>query len=509
MKTAKKLVTALLACMIALSVLGSIVAFAGVATYDAKKESVCKEGKAALTVQYKETAPVMDGVVNEGEYFEIPYDAVKDYYSFYVGQEFEGSQENEHKKLANFAEKNMKVYACWDGQYFYFAMTSKTTKADYNCPENADSSYMYRYCCAQMGFAAPDAVEKDRYEIGLGASSTKPGDSYAYPAWGTRTFKTFKNGEQYCSKWDPDTGIATYEVKADIAEVTGAPASDGSQMRFTYLLAKSGAKSSDGTDRLQIQCSYGIADEKRADWYLMLTFEGLGKEVEVPTPAKSDDRENELPSFWGKTDFTDEDAAELFTTTENATVSYMKDADGTGFIRITATGNRPLAGGKKIPTGLNAAEAPYVAVKYRTSSEYGSKLGISFSSEIADASVPVSYDRSNSVKLGTDGEWHTVVYDLTDKSNWIMNLCFWPFLNADADVNGQTFDIQWIKYYSNEPEFDDVFDPSVTPAPTEEPAKDNKSESGSGLGTGAVIAIIAAAAVIVAFVVIVIVRKKK
>lgn len=502
MKITKKITGLLLVCAIALSTMAGLVSngAAVLAVYDAEKKEECQNGNACLTVQYKEAKPTVDGVVTEGEYFEVPYSDVKGYYSYYVGQAFGADQDAEKNKLETLAKNNMHIYTCWDGQYFYFAMTAKATAADYNCPTEADSSYMYRYSCAQFGFAAADAVEKDRFEIGIGASSSNPGDSYYASSWGTRVFKSFNKGDNFCAIYDPDAKLVTYEIKVDIAEVTGQAVKDGCQMRFTYLLAKSGAQTGDGTDRLQIQCSYGIADEKRADWFLLTTFTGLDKEIEVtPQPEDSTDEE-ELPSFWGKTDFSTEDALSMFTLTNNATVEYLTDEDGTGFIRITATGKKPYAGGQKIPLGLNTRESPYVAIRYRTASKYGSKMGISYAADTAQIGAPLTFDRSNRVLLGTDGEWHTVVFDMSDMQNWVMNMAFWPFLNADEDVTGETFDIQWVKYYTEKPEFSDVFDPDATPVPSE--------KSGSS-GAGLIIGISAAVVVLIVIAIVIILKKKK
>ena len=434
--------------------------------YDADAVDICKNGQASLDIFFKKNPPTLDGKVNTDEYYEIPYESVKDYYVYYIGTDITGSQDQLYRKLLEYVKTDMKAYGCWDGKYFYFALTAKAKVGEYICPKDADSVFMYRYWCTQCGFAAPDAQGTDRFEVGLGASSDNTDDCYGYGAWGQRQFKSFKKGENFFCHWDKDSETVTYEIKVDIAEVTGTSPKENSQMRFLYLLAQSGQGIADGFDRIQIQCSYGCADEKRADWFVMLNFKGLPEDVEIQTGDYGEDDETEQPGYWGKTDFSSPDIMAMLDLTSGGDAEFMTDPDGQSYVRFTATADDPTIGGKNIPIGLNARDCKFMALKYRTSSKKAGLLGMSYASNIKEE-LTNYYTYECDEELGCDGKWHTIVLYMQNEPTWssfIMNMRFWLFADQ-KDVAGETFDIAWLKYYTSEPEFDDIYDPfAVTTA---------------------------------------------
>ena len=55
--------------------------------------------------------------------------------------------------------------------------------------------------------------------------------------------------------------------------------------------------------------------------------------------------------------------------------------------------------------------------------------------------------------IGGDGEWHTVIFYMTDEASWnhfIMNLGFVPFVYAKNSAQ-QSIDLAWIKIYQFDP----------------------------------------------------------
>ena len=70
--------------------------------------------------------------------------------------------------------------------------------------------------------------------------------------------------------------------------------------------------------------------------------------------------------------------------------------------------------------------------------------------------------------IGTDGEWHTVIFYMTEEASWnhfILNLGLAPFYYAD-DTAQETMDIAWIKFYQEDPYdlyFESLYDPDGKP----------------------------------------------
>lgn len=512
--------------------------------YDAIAKDVCLNGGAFMDVNFKADAPIIDGVVEEGEYYEIPFEALKDYYNFAIGPKIPG-EDARHDTYMKFAEEQIKIYACWDGTYFYFAIVSGAPQDQYTCPADADSPYLFAYWCTQLGFAAPDATGVDRYEIGIGASDEKIGDSYYY-SWGNRHFKDFDSGEDYAAMWDRENETVTYEVKVDIAEVTRQAPEDNCTMRFTYLISQTGSINhnyNDRSDLVQISASYGCATEKNAAQFMLAVFKGLPEDFEVSThEGEETEGENEF-GFYGELDCTDPDIIDEFDILNDMTVNYIAEDNGDMFVRFTATGANPYAGGKKLPEGLDGGKCPYLAIHYRTSSELAQWIGVNYTSpQITDLDPDYVWDTET--PIGNDGQWYTAVLDMSYADGWfefIQNFCFhfFEFTDSDADPTGHYVDVAWMKYYTEYPEFEDEYygqdldedstaeeetegEPSdsaesgaqTTEATDSEKPEETKPQSGDDKkddddNTVIWIAVAAGAAVIITVVVVVILRKKK
>jgi hypothetical protein len=134
----------------------------------------------------------------------------------------------------------------------------------------------------------------------------------------------------------------------------------------------------------------------------------------------------------------------------------------------------------KYPRNIVGSQGDYVVIRYRTSSEKGEDLGMTFRSMYAPE---YDFDMCYYDSVGTDGEWHTTIFYMSGEAGWqhfILNLCLIPFYGAE-DFAQETFDVAWIKFYQNDPTdlFEaDFFDPDSvvedttaeeTEAPTEAP----------------------------------------
>ena len=487
----KKVLVLILALLMTLSC-AVLTAFA-VTEYPADDDETCRSGEAAVDIEFKATAPTIDGVVEKGEYSQLPNELLCQYYSYYFGGNHGvWTMDDKYEYLHDvYAQNEMQVYANWDGKYLYFAMTASAPVDEYTCPKAADSVNLFRYWCLQLACAAPDATGNDRYEIGLGAPSDENAidDCYCFDSWGKYIFKSFKKGEDYFAHWDTVDFTVTYEARINIKEVIGHMPQEGDQMRFLYLLSQSGQVTQDAADNVQIQSSYGCATEKQAEMYLMFNFVGAPEDITVdPAELETEVVEEELEGYWGKTDFRDHDIVEMINNMKGVNIEEKQDDNGDKYIRVTALGNDAYFGGSKLPIGLNADSAKYMAFRYRTTSPAAKWFGISYQSmslkEQSEEYLVGNYD-----ELIPDGQWHTVVLDLYEApslSAFMTDLLIWPFTDSRDDVAGSSMDIMWIKYYTEEPFFEDEpADPSVDTAEATEPSTEEPTAAATEAPTSA------------------------
>lgn len=450
-------------------------------SYPAPDESVIKDGEAQLDIQYTEKSPVIDGKVEKDEYTQIPNNVLFNYYNYCVATELKGlTQEEKYEILKDYAMNDMAVYANWDGRYLYFAVTALATPDEYTCPKAADSVNLFRYWCLQIGAAAPYAVGSDRFEVGIGASSdpATPDACYAFDAWGSRFFNNFREGTEYAAHWDTENMVVTYEVRLNIREVIGHTPVTGDQMRFLYLLSQSGQVTQNASDNIQIQCGYGCAQEKNVEWYLMLNFVGESGTVD-PGEEETEIVEEELPGFWGKTDFRKPEVCAYLTVANDCDYEPRTDDNGDTYVRLTCRGKDPYIGGPKIPIGLNADSVRYIAVKYRTTAPSARWLGFSYQS-LSYHEQSDSFLFANDDDLICDGEWHISVIEIYDAPYWnafITDMLLWPFQDDKALQVGDVIDVMWLRYYTAEPAFEEE---TAKPGSSTSPAETAAPEPETG-----------------------------
>ena len=119
----------------------------------------------------------------------------------------------------------------------------------------------------------------------------------------------------------------------------------------------------------------------------------------------------------------------------------------------------------KYPKNVLGGQADHVVIKYRTSFADGDELGIIYRTV---NNPEYNLDMCYSELVGTDGEWHTVIFYMTEEASWnhfIMNLGLIPFYYAN-DTAQETMDIAWIKFYQLDPYdlyFESLYDPDGKP----------------------------------------------
>jgi hypothetical protein len=163
-------------------------------------------------------------------------------------------------------------------------------------------------------------------------------------------------------------------------------------------------------------------------------------------------------------------------------VDYVTE-DGISFMRITSLtpDGYAYAYSSKYPRNIVGTRGDYVVIRYRTSSSKGEDLGITFRTvQAPEYDLTMCYYDS----VGTDGEWHTVIYYMTgepgwDGANFILNMALVPFYDAE-DFAQETFDVAWVKFYQNDPTdlFEaDFYVPDDEPEETTEAPTDAATEA--------------------------------
>jgi hypothetical protein len=436
----------------------------------------------------------------------------------------------------------MKVYMTWNGNDFYVALQGKAPKSEYNCEFSGNEVYLFRAWSFQVAITSIEAENQDRAEVGIAYDPASGGNMISYTMWGTRKNIKLKAGENYAADWNKDEEVVTYEMKLDLSSILGGKAQNDSLFRFGFCLNRGDGDIATDDRQRQIELGGGIGSSKQVENLAVIALTGKGAsdgDVDVDVPVETAPLEEEQAGFDAADRFDVAGAAELFDITNGSLEAKDMDENGEKFVRLTVTGENPIIGSKQLTQGLNMdAQGVYLAIKYRTASQKSNRFAINFLN-----SVSTTLDRDLDCDLGfgmkTDGEWHTMVFEMSLYSEWsqfISEFYLCPFFISDEDVTGETMDIQWIKYYSEPPVFDDeeyenlsFGDDEETDAATDAPAEDTAAgtsatetkadttkadtttgtDNEGGFPVGAIIGIVAAVVVVAAAVVIIIMKKKK
>lgn len=492
-----------------------------------------------IDVKYNKTAPVMDGTIKAGEYYEMTFADVKQYFNWVRGVNRTETLED----IENYLKNDMKIYMCWNGNDFYLAVQAKAPKTEYNCEFSGNEVYLFRSWALQVAITDVNAENQDRAEVGIAYDPASGGNMIAYTLWGTRKNITLTAGENYATNWDKDAELVTYEIKLDLASVLGGKAQNDSLFRLGFCLCMGDGDISSDNGTKQIQLGDGIAASKQVENLAVIALTGKSAsdaDVDVDVPVDTQPAEEEQEGFDAADRFDKEGAAALFDITNGSVEAKDMEENGEKFVRLTVTGEDPIIGSKNFTQGLNMdAQGVYVAIKYRSTSEKSNRFAINFLN-----SVSTTLDRDLDCDLGfgtkNDGEWHTMVFEMSLYDEWsqfISEFYLCPFYSSE-DVVGETIDIQWIKYYSLPPEFEDEEYTKVdfgdegdvsaeeTAAPAEDTAADTAEASAQvteadttkadktddnegGMSTGLIIGIVAAVVVVAAAVVFIVMKKKK
>ncbi len=493
--------------------------------------------KINFDVQYKESSPKMDGVVNDGEYYTLKLPV--EYFNYYYDS---SAPDGQLDSMKAFVKNELKTYASWNQGYMYFAVTAPASKSDYVCNPNP-IVYMFQHWCLQVAISDLNVSNADRAEIGIGANeSTEKMLATTWALRGGSKKVSLKENEDYAVVWDRDNETVTYELRLKFSETLSEPATDGSSFRFSFLVGRGNGTAS-GTN--QVQLGKGIAFEKEVYLYPIVTLKGAPSDIpEVTEPpvteAPVDPTDPNVGMLDKCTDFRLPETMDMLDLkNDSMTAEYKVDDNADSYVRLTAKSDSPYIGGTDLTSSTNLDTVKTFAIRYRTTSEKAARLGVNLTSAVApDLS-------SNAIvfpvyKLISDGEWHTMIFSMYDVPAWTQfatGFYLYPF-DGETGVADETIDIMWIKFYSSDEIYftDDTHEElldgesSITPGTDEDtkapegddttkPAKDTApvtttdTSTSSGSSTVNIVPIIIGAvagiAVIAAVIVVIIIVKKK
>ena len=443
------------------------------------------EGEVAWEVPFLHIAPKLDGTIDKNEY--LPFELYQDYLSWLVNSGPEGSTEEDFHTFYEATQGDaIKPYWGWDGTYLYLAFEVNLING-FSCTPEAmgGDMYLWAYNCLQVGVAPADATGTNNYiELGYGVHS-ETNEPMTFNWFGTYLPKP---GEDFVGYYDQENQVLRYEMRLHLQTVLGLTdrtVENGDTMNYAWVLSTNG-EAETPNDYWHLMFARGISGpgSKDVSKFALVTFTGKPdgldiKPVEIPGMSE-EDREYMLMEM---IDMADESVVKTFEG-ENAAVDYITEGD-LSFMRITSltADGYAYAYSSKYPRNIVGSRGDYVVIRYRTASEKGGDLGLSYrTGETPEYDLEMCYYDS----VGTDGQWHTVIFYMTGEPGWnganfILNLCLVPFYDAE-DFAQETFDIAWIKFYQNDPTelfTADFYDPDAaagdttaedTEAPTEDAA---------------------------------------
>ena len=406
-------------------------------------------------VPFLHIPPTIDGSIEATEY--MPFELYEDYLSWMapIGTENDGTTEEEFKEFYDSTQIDFfDAYWGWDGTYLYVAFEINCLNG-YKC-DPASSALLYAFNCLQVGIADVEATgnHDSYYELGFGLHS-ESGEQLTHKWAGLGTYVP-KGGEDFVGSYDAENQILVYEARIHLQTVLGLDrvVENGDEMNYAWLLAVNG-QAQTVNETWQLAFCHGIGGQysgKMNQYFARVAFAGKPdgleiKPVEIPGMSE-EDIEYKLMDY---IDLSNKNVVDTFTG-ENAGVEYVTEGDES-FMRITSFGSAdifPYVYSSKYPTNVLGGGADYVVVKYRTAYAEAEELGIIYRT----VNNP-EFDPENCYYevIGNDGEWHTIVFYMTDEDRWnhfIMNIGLVPFVYSSNSAQ-QTIDVAWIKFYQNDP----------------------------------------------------------
>ena len=415
------------------------------------------EREVGWEVPFLHIAPTIDGKISKNEY--MPFELYEDYLSWMapVGNDGNpavgGTTEEEFNEFYNSTQIDFfDAWWGWDGVYMYIAFEINCLNG-YKCDPEQDV-LLYAYNCLQVGFADVGCAGKDDtyVELGCGVHS-ETGDQITFNWAGTYCPRA---GEDFVGYYDAENQVLVYEMRVHLQSVMGLDrlVENNDEVNYAWILAVNG-QAQTVNETWQLAFCHGIGGQysgKCPQYFSRIAFVGKPDGLEItPDEIPGMSEEDKEYGLFEMIDFADKAVVDTFTG-ENASVEYITEGEES-FMRITSLAiddQFPMAYSSKYPKNVLGGTTDYVVVKYRTAYTEAEELGLIFRTvnnpeyRIDDCYYEV---------IGGDGEWHTVIFYMTDDDSWnhfIMNIGFIPFVYSDNSVQ-QSIDLAWMKVYQQDP----------------------------------------------------------
>ena len=423
-------------------------------------------------VPFLQIQPTIDGQISKNEY--QPFELYEDYLSWMapVGDDANpavgGTTEEEFKEFYDSTQVDFfDAWWGWDGIYMYVAFEINCLNG-YKC-DPAQDVLLYAYNCLQVGIADVNATGKDAsyVELGCGVHS-ETGDQITFNWSGTYCPEA---GTDFVGSYDAENQVLVYEMRIHLQSALGLDrlVENDDEINYAWLLAVNG-QAQTTNETWQLAFCHGIGGQysgKVNEYFARITFVGKPDGLDIkPEVIPGISEEDEEYGLFEIIDCSNEAVVNTFEA-EHASVEYITE-NGESFMRITSLAiddQVPHAYSTKYPKNILGSSVQYVVVKYRTSYEDGEDLGIIFRT----VNMPeYNLDACYSETIGTDGEWHTVIFYMMDEPSWnhyILNLGFAPFAYESNSAQA-AIDIAWVKIYQSDPYdlyYDSEFDPDKKP----------------------------------------------
>lgn len=429
------------------------------------------EGDMAWEVPYLHIKPTIDGKIDKTEY--SPFEFYEDYLSWMapVGDANSGTTEEEFKEFFESTQEDFfDAYWGWDGEYMYIAFSINCLNG-YFCNPNSMGSdaLLFAVNCLQVGIADAEATGKHEsyQEYGFGVHtggtdnlgkdlSNRKGESLVQNWSPNPNRYTPEAGVDFIGTYDDVNQVVVYEIRLHLQSMLGLTdrtVQNGDECNYAWLLAVNGqARTTNET--WQLAFCHGIGGQysmKMNQYFARISFTGMPEGTDIPVIELPGMSEEEM--VYGLTEYIDMSDERDVATFEgvNAAVEYVTE-NGESFARITALSadELPYIFSNKYPKTVLGGAVNYVVIKYRTNFAEGGDLGVIYRTVNAP-----EYDVENCYYdiIGTDGEWYLAYFDMGYEAGWnhfITNFGLVPFVYADNPAQ-QTIDIQYIKFYQNDP----------------------------------------------------------
>lgn len=235
-----------------------------------------------FTFEFTEDAPVVDGVVDAGEYGTFPVDS----WSYSEGA-LENTFQNVNYVITDDEDLSIDFYATWTEDDLYLAWVVNT-KYDFRIPTTETSdAYMYRYCYIQlvMTSGAPDnsvvkyqTAEWSGDYLDIGLCLKDDGESYKV-AW---TQPAAANNSLTLSDWEfsgsREGTVTTYEVRLPWTKTGVLEKGDGAQFGMNWGV---GVQENYDVTQGIVEWTDGAVGVKNADAACVITLEGGDEKTQV------------------------------------------------------------------------------------------------------------------------------------------------------------------------------------------------------------------------------------